>query len=1139
MDKARLPPKGKKNSNVWSSAFSKVRHNLGTKDGGPLPSGTTRTAIGPISLPSDPIHVMSYSRSADGSSFEPNPPPNSAPPPSRAHTGSPAFTSAHPPPRPPYSRDSPNPNPAAYSPSLENHFQHYGPYPASAEGPQSSRPGPSSNRQRTYSTPATQPTNGTSAHHVTLARLTGSGPERSPQPPDSGAETASQSSSSSSYTNGNQGLVRKGTSAIGLRSPARKYQELQSNTSSDRINQAHSPNGSPVTLPKRTSSAQNYAAQVAHFNAANSDYSAEPSQQGTSGKALQQQDTLHSGGWSDRPAGSQPQSTYANYMNNYQSQHGKGGQQPPPSKNNNSDQSKASVNREEARRLIYAEIHGRPTAADTDQSYNNDGDDDDNDDEYDEDGYYDSDDFTETDEEDLDDDALQLKRLTEKNTDFNGDSANFKVERGIMSKLRKKTVKNVNRLRGGSDASNHSTGPKFRVTFNEHDRVIGEGAGWWSSEDEADHGEDADNGETPPSATGPTAPPAPTVTDPSRHGPNQREIPGFIPPHQRHRYLRGQETSQGAQWTSGNEPTATPSSQPPTQPQQQPTRAATAPPQVDHSKEDVHQQFTNMLDSLEQLNQSQTSKVSSATPPSPHKPNSAKSRVTDERLGTPYPRPNSPPRHPDSTSQDALASQSPLNAQSSPENSRGNPTLEENVSAGLRLSKLMPIDNHDDTNNGWDETDANAFLSKLQGNPSPLHEDESFLSYLNDLGPSDPDKIVNLDLPTNGSLELAAETFTRQPSAAASRAALPTKDHRAKPPPTQPPPRTPRSAPTAAATASTAPTVASALTSVGRTTTSEAKPTGTTKYDIATLLMSPLPDTLEEAHEYIRQLRRAHDTVQQEFNQTSTQLSQQTRRMNDMRRELDSAQAQLASAQSRPNHRTNEAMDQEIHRLQREVDKLKKERSSQMASFNLLQERRQQRSRDNSLDHNGYTSGRSSSDQPPFAHSSQRAAAAQSPEPLRPSSRSHRDQQQRAPYHSQPSASAISSSSTGRPSALTSHIEAASTHRQQQLLSPQQSSANSANSYYSARVLSDSSSSLTSPPVDSYSPYPAFRGGPTGLASGSRAIPKSSGGGGGNIDTNNHVYHSSSSRSGSNDPRLPSATASLRAKPPLSTTTQI
>ncbi|KAJ1984526.1 hypothetical protein H4R34_000612 [Dimargaris verticillata] len=1140
MDKTRLPSKGKKNSNVWS-AFSKVRHNLGTKDGGPLPSGTTRTAIGPISLPSDPIHVMSYSRSATGASFEPTPPPNSAPP-SRNHTSSPASTyatSAHPPPRPPYGRDPPNSNPAAppphtnpstYSPSLETHFQHYAPYPGSSEVPQGSHPGPTSTRQRTYSTPTTQPSNGTSAHHATMARLTSSGPDRSPPPPDSGAETASQNSGSSgnsSYANSGQGLIRKGTSAIGLRSPARKHQELPPNASSDRINQAHSPNGSPVTLPKRTSSAQNYAAQVAHFSVANTDYRTESPQPGANGKALQQQDTPHNGGWSDRPAGSQPKSTYANYMTNYQPQHSKGGQQPPPP-NNTNDPPKTAANREEARRFIYAEIHGRPITADAEQSY------DDDDEEYDEGDYYDSDNFTETDEEDLDDDALQLKRLTEKNTDFNGDSANFKVERGIMSKLRKKTAKNVNRLRGGSDASNHSTGPKFRVTFNEHDRVIGEGAGWWSSEDEADHEEDLHNEEAPPSTTGPTAPPTSTASDPSRSGPNQREIPGFIPPHDRHRYLRGQEAPRGVQPTPGSESAATPSPHSQPQSQQQPCATTASLSQADQDKEDVHQQFTAMLDNLEQLNQSQAPKALSATPPSPQQPKFDKPRSVDKRLGTPHPRPNSPSRNLDSTFKETPARQSSP-PQAFHENPRVHPATEANVGAGLRLSQLMPIDNHDDANNGWDDTDSNALLAKLQGNPSPLNEDESFLSYLNDLDPSDPDKIVNLNVSTEDRLNLAAEKFTRQPPATATAATVnhasqKNKDHhQAKPPLNQPPFQTPRSAP--AAVVSTAPTV------------TETKPARATKYDIATLLMSPLPGTLEEAHEYIRQLRRAHDTVQQEFNETSTQLSQQTRRMSDMRKELDSAQAQLASTQSHSKHRSNEAMDQEIHRLQREVDKLKKERSSQVASLNLLQERRQQRSRDNSLDQNGYSSSRSSSDLPPQSHPSQRVAATKPPEPLRPSSRSHRDQQ-RPSYppqqQQQSSVSSTFSSSIGRPSPLTSHIKAASAHRQQQLMSPQQSSANSANSYHSARFFSDSTSSLTSPPVavDSYSPYPAFRGGPAGLASGPRANTNSSDGGGGN--NHNHMYHHpSSGRPGSNDPRLPPATASLRAKQPLSSTTQI
>ncbi|RKP34191.1 hypothetical protein BJ085DRAFT_35733 [Dimargaris cristalligena] len=469
------PPKGRKPGGLWSNAFSKVKSGFGPRDGDQSP-------LGPISMPSDPIHLSSYI----GGKIE-----NFATP--TALQGTPAlfpvarklsappestYTPAPPPayPRPLTSSGPPRGHPPPMSPIAETEPQsppshmvdsHYQAYPSSAAR-RVPRPGPPT------ADPAPTPTAATNGGY--------------PAPPNDRPSQDSSSSPEPSETSLpsdkriSTGLVRRGTKASGLRSVS------SSSTSS----QAAPDTG--VAIPQRSSS--NHQSIPSAAGPHHPHGQRRPPNQPAPG-----------------PHGS-PHPGAARLPPPQSPSHGHGAGPQPPSTNDQAPSPAPNwmladdeARRNAARQYLRAELHGRPEPkhqhvddfSDENDSFSDSDDPDDNDD-------------------DLDDAGRELKRLTEKNTDFNGEVNNFRAESGIVSILRR-TAKNVNRLRGGSDASLNSNSPvekpraalRLRVSFASSERVIGEGAGWGSSDeytgDEDYEGESQDEADQGPASSDTWKPP--------------------------------------------------------------------------------------------------------------------------------------------------------------------------------------------------------------------------------------------------------------------------------------------------------------------------------------------------------------------------------------------------------------------------------------------------------------------------------------------------------------------------------------------------------------------------------------------------------------------------------------------------------
>ncbi|KAJ1969520.1 hypothetical protein IWQ62_000576 [Dispira parvispora] len=913
----------------WTTAFSKVRGGLGPRDD----NGSTLTAIGPISLPSDPVHVASYSRgNAENHNLIPTQ-PQSAPASRKLSNqvdlqsteASQAITNPH----PLTSSSAPSTNilltPGLSSPSTPE-LPHQGRLPSLAPN------SPPGGQPRSYYGPSGRPP--PNSQNIAPAASFAPGSLSSENPPG-------------------PALTRKGTTAVGLRS-------ANSSNGAKPGQRGSPPNPYPDGLNSSNSQSQN--------NPDSRLYSS----------------STHSGPGYPRGRPSNPTlpNTYPSppdtrrghpssvpNVGNSLPPHSTSAPGPPGS---TADQSAEEARREEARRFLHQELRSRPNHPPISGNR------------FEFDDFDEDEDFNTTEESEsesegeLDAATREMRRQADKNTDFNGDSSNFKVERGFVSMLRK-TGKKVNRLRGGSDASlagvsgdRGRNGLKIKVSFAQQDMVIGEGAGWDTSSEEYYTDEEepplpeipATSGHSPATHTqsGVQASPPRSEqvasagfqsTDDAPHpSPPQKSLEKADPAdmnrqrrlEQTMALLSGNSTpaaSEGSQSTNRSPPLG--SSQHGVSPKEK-----NSPPSSSNSNSRQISGFIPPSQRHRMLQEQQQQQRSTASLPSSVSNNSSAARASPDSLDSSASRTSSPargnnPAYPDdnarlrSTSQTESSSKSPsgiplvYDMSASPKR----PMPKSNKGgAGLRLSSLMramePSGEPRSNNEGSADND----------NP---HEDASFLSYLDHLDENDT---YGVESPGYPPLDDCPQKQSRDPKQSTPRLG---EGGRGK----DMIPERLASLPQAGSPSGTSTRLTSAGSRNGDNSrdnenhsssvnSNHRPPTSRSSQEssrgtldphvvipITTLLSGPLPTHLSDAHIFIQQLRKAHDNLQQELDSVRVHMSKGTGRA---RSDSSDSQKHKKLALS--------TLEQENDQLCRELDLLRQERAKLIASYSEPKDQR-------------------------------------------------------------------------------------------------------------------------------------------------------------------------------------------------------
>ncbi|KAJ1654552.1 hypothetical protein IWQ61_005534 [Dispira simplex] len=937
MDKSRTfqGPAGtvkNKKGGRWTNALSKVRGGLGPRDD----NGSTLTAIGPISLPSDPIHVASYSRNnAENHNLLPTQ-PQSAPasrklsnPVDLQRTGpSPAILNS----RPLTSSSAPSTSillAPGLSPPSTSELSHQG-------GPLSlSRNSPSGGQSRSYYGPS----------------------DRLPPNPQTAAPATSIASGSLAGEKPlGPVLTRKGTTAVGLRS-------VYSNNGANSGQRGSPPGPYPGELNSSNPQSQN--------NPESRSYSSSP-RSGSGYPRGHPTNSKFSNPHHSPPDAQRGHPSPVPRVGNSLPAHSSPAPGPPHS---TTDQSAEEARREEARRFLHQELRSRPNHP---PSSGNRFEFDD----FDEDEDFETTAESESESEgELDAATRELRRQADKNTDFNGDSSNFKVERGLVSMLRK-TGKKVNRLRGGSDASvtgvggdRGRNGLKIKVSFAQQDIVIGEGAGWDTSSEEyyTDEGEPpipqipATNGHSPTihaHTSSQTSPPCSgqvtkanfQSTDNAPHsGPSQNSLEKTDPGDEN----RQRSLEKTMALLSGNSTRTEPEGSPPTN-RSSPLSSSrpgvsseeeSSPPRSSNNNGRQMSGFIPPSQRHRKLQEQQQQKSSaplplssSSNPPvtrgSPNSLNSSTNHISLPVHGdnpsysggntrvraTSQTESTSKPSYEIPLVYDRTASPERPGCKSNPSSNKGD--------AGLRLSSLIRAMEPAEESKKSDEGSANNDNS---------HEDASFLSYLDHLDENDtygvgspgypplddtpqkqsqgpkqvtprfgedgqgkgliPDRLTSL--PRAGSPSATPTQLTKDSSRSGDQ------------------PRGSENRPYPVNSNHLPPTSRSSQESSRGTLDPHAP------IPITTLLSGPLPTHLSDAHIFIQQLRKTHDVLQQELDSVRIHMSTSTGRARS-----DSSESQKQKKS------TLVTLEQENNQLCRELDLLRQERAKLIASYSENKDRR-------------------------------------------------------------------------------------------------------------------------------------------------------------------------------------------------------